>query len=159
MERETTGIITQESSQNRGNASTICRMQIGRGALISQRRQSADNQWPSVQACSVHGCVGGTRAHALRANEEPLPEKSSVKVRKQMTVYPGLLSTACIEGSKARGGHGPSRRAMLCGVHRVASGRFLPFPPRRPYCVVHFISAGFLHRDALHVARSLLELK
>ena len=55
-------------------------------------------------------------------------------------------------------GHSPSRCAMSCGVHRVTSSRVLR-STERPYCVVYFTSADFLHRDALHVVRSLFELK
>src|SRR5712691_981248 len=102
-------------------------------------------------------CTQGKRVQSWL--EQPLPEKGSVKVREQMSVYPGLLSTAWTEGSKVRRGHGPSRRAMSWVLHRVASGRVLPFPPRGPYYVVYFTSAEFLLRDALHVVRSLLELK
>ena len=40
----------------------------------------------------------------------------------------------------------------------VASGRVLPVVPRRLYCVEYYVSADILHRCALRVVLSILEL-
>ena len=49
-------------------------------------------------------------------------------------------------------------RVEYTGLLRVEFCVLL-FPPERPYCVVYITSADFLPRDALHVVRSLFELK